>query len=697
MNDVAKPGGSSAELAADPRASRPGVDEFGTVRNLADRLLTIPDLSTALEEVLDGAIALFEADRGTLQVHDPRDGALRHAAARGFESDALARIPPPDRDFHSTCAVARRTGERVIASDIAEDPRWADHAQTAASLGYRGAISFPMKTRGDELQGVLTVHFREPRTPTEQQLTSAELLARLAAHLIERARSEEALREIEERYRDLFDSIDEGFCIIEVLFDDEDEPVDYRFLQINPAFEGQTGLVDAVGRTIKEMVAGHERHWFETYGRIARTGTPERFEDAAAALNRWYDVYAFRVGKPGENKVGILFRDVQERKRVEEVLRDAQERQEYLLGLSDALNSLGDPASIKNAAARLLGERLGVNRVFYADAEDKHWIVPGAYERDVSPLPNHPFAMAQFGSWMIDAFRSGRRLVVENMAEDARFSASEKGAHFDLSIGSQVVLPLVKEGQLVAILVAQAVGPRQWSKQELGLIQETAERTWAAVEQTRAEAALRDSERHQGLLLAELQHRVRNTLAVIRSIAGRTADRSENVEELFSHFEGRLNAFARVQSAVTRSSAGSVDFRAIVDDELLAVASHEGQGLRIRGPNVCLTAKAAESLSRAIHELATNAVKYGALSNEGGRLTIDWAVTPVEGDGRALAMEWVETGLREPPNPTHEGFGHELLRRTLPYDLGAETNIDFTSDGMLFKLRMPLGPDVLAE
>jgi GAF domain-containing protein len=138
--------------------------------------------------------------------HDPEAHVLRYAASRGFDPELLASIPPIDRDFHSTCAVAIRTIQRVVAADIPSDPQWAAHAPTAASLDYAAAISFPMKTRRDELQGVVTVHFREPRAPTERELRGVDLYARLGANLIERGRAEAALRRSEEKYRTLFDA-----------------------------------------------------------------------------------------------------------------------------------------------------------------------------------------------------------------------------------------------------------------------------------------------------------------------------------------------------------------------------------------------------------------------------------------------------------------------------------------------------------
>jgi PAS domain S-box-containing protein len=135
--------------------------------------------------------------------------------------------------------------------------------------------------------------------------------------------SELQLRASEIRYRTLFESIDEGFCIIQMIFDEHDKPSDYRFLEISPSFERQTGLVDARGKTMRELAPRHEEHWFETYGAIALTGQPARFQNRAEQLRRWYDVYAFRFGRPEDRQVAVLFNDITERKRTEESLEAA--------------------------------------------------------------------------------------------------------------------------------------------------------------------------------------------------------------------------------------------------------------------------------------------------------------------------------------------------------------------------------------
>jgi len=128
----------------------------------------------------------------------------------------------------------------------------------------------------------------------------------------------------EKRYQMLFNEIDEGFCIVEMIFDENEKPIDYRFLEINPAFAKQTGLLDALGKRMRQLVPENEEHWFEIYGKIALTGEPARFVNRAEQLHRWYDVYAFRFGQPENRQVAILFNDITEHKQAEETLQHSE-------------------------------------------------------------------------------------------------------------------------------------------------------------------------------------------------------------------------------------------------------------------------------------------------------------------------------------------------------------------------------------
>lgn len=132
--------------------------------------------------------------------------------------------------------------------------------------------------------------------------------------------------ESESKYRTLFESMDQGYCTVEIITDDKGDCIDYRFIEINPTFERHVGLSHTLGKKVSELVTNIESKWFDFYGGVAKTGKPIRLEEESVALNKWFDVYAVRVGEEGDNKVGIFFTDVTERKRAERTLEESNER-----------------------------------------------------------------------------------------------------------------------------------------------------------------------------------------------------------------------------------------------------------------------------------------------------------------------------------------------------------------------------------
>ncbi len=221
-----------------------------------------------------------------------------------------------------------RAGQTLVVQDCDRDPRTAGFEAGWASISARAMIVCPI-LRDGRLDSMLYLHQGEPRNWTTSDIALVEDVALRTREASDRAWSEAELRASELRYRSLFNSIDAGFCVIEMKFEADGTPVDYRFLEVNDSFEQHTGIADATGRWMRDIAPGHEQHWFDLYGRIARTGVSEQIELPAHELNdRWYMVHAYRVDDPDKHRVAILFSDLSERRRAELALARSREELE---------------------------------------------------------------------------------------------------------------------------------------------------------------------------------------------------------------------------------------------------------------------------------------------------------------------------------------------------------------------------------
>jgi two-component system CheB/CheR fusion protein len=196
----------------------------------------------------------------------------------------------------------------------------------------------------------------------------------------------------------------------------------------------------------------------------------------------------------------------------------------------------------------------------------------------------------------------------------------------------------------------------------------------------------------QGVLVAELQHRTRNLMAVVRAVTGRTLRSAASLDQFAARIEDRFSALTRVQGLLSRRDTGiRVAFDLLVREELSAhvdLAAQIAAGkVTLEGPaGVPLRSATVQIFALALHELATNAVKYGALSDRGGRLTVAWAMRQDTAPEPQLHVEWRETGVADMPPPDAPaqggGYGRELIERALPYQLGARTHFAFEPDGV---------------
>ena len=299
----------------------------------------------------------------------------------------------------------------------------------------------------------------------------------------EQKRAEQSLRESEERYRSLFESIDEGFCIIEVLFAPDGKPVDYRFLEANASFERQTGLTNAMGRRMREMVPNHEEHWFEIYGKVALTGEPIRFVNEAKALGFYYDVYAFRIGEAGDNRVAILFHDISERKRQEQ-------RQALLSEITSELAGLTTIAETMGRLGEKIGRYFGVVWCMFNELTEDCEISIATYGW------NAEGAASLKGTYRMRDYLSDEQLARNNAGElsivsdtqtDSRVSADTYGA---LGIRSFIIVPISRDRQWRFQLSIIDNKAREWRDEEVTLVREITDRIWTRLERARTEEAL---------------------------------------------------------------------------------------------------------------------------------------------------------------------------------------------------------------
>ena len=198
----------------------------------------------------------------------------------------------------------------------------------------------------------------------------------------------------------------------------------------------------------------------------------------------------------------------------------------------------------------------------------------------------------------------------------------------------------------------------------------------------------RELRERQAVLVAELQHRTRNILGIVASLASRTIGRGGSAED----FEDRLTALSRAQALLSRFEGDTVDLGTLVQAELEAHVDAKPPKVTVDGPEVRLGTTHVQTFALALHELATNAVKYGALKEERGRLSVTWTTEVNETGGASLVLDWIESDLDLPAEADRRrGYGRELIEKALPFSLRAQTSYELGREGVRCRIRLPLG------
>jgi PAS domain S-box-containing protein len=482
--------------------------------------------------------------------------------------------------------------------------------------------------------------------------------------LTQQALVEAALRKSEKKYRDLFESIDQGFCTIEMLFDEQHRPIDYRLCEVNPAFAEQTGLYHAAGRNMRDLAPQHEQYWFDIYGKVARTGEPVRFENEAKALNRWFDVYASRTDDPETNKVALLFKDITEKKLAEEALRKSEQ-----LARTAAHQAAAERNRLK---AVLQAVPVGI---VVSDANGAISLVNAANRRLWGE--RHPVAMsvAEFdewkGWWADGSARHGQRLAPHEWTT-ARILRGEDALHDIIEIESFDVPPVRR------ICLNYGAPIRDTDGRVTGAVVAQMDIT----DRIRAEEALRQADRRKDEFLAMLAHELRNPLAPISAAAdllelgrldeARVKQTSGIISRQVRHMTGLVDDLldvSRVTRGLVTLDKVRLDAKRIVADAIEQVRPLiEARGHRVAvhtPPESAFVLGDQKRLVQVMTNLLNNAAKY---TPEGGDIVLGMEV-----DGEHVRMTVTDDGI---------GMAPELMERAFELFAQAERTPDRAQGGL---------------
>jgi two-component sensor histidine kinase len=300
----------------------------------------------------------------------------------------------------------------------------------------------------------------------------------------------------------------------------------------------------------------------------------------------------------------------------------------------------------------------------------------------------HATIPADDGSAAGFALRTSEPVISENIETEARFRIplllTQHGVKSTVN-----VLIRGEDDKPFGVLEVDSRQFRSFAQDDVDFLQNYANLLSSAIKRVNAQAELAERAQHERVLKNELQHRINNMLTTIRAVARRTRARSESLDEFARSFDDRLAAIARTHALLSRTETSAVPMRELLTLELSAHGAVEGENLTQRGPALLISAKEAQGLSMAFHELATNAVKHGALSADNGRIDVSWE-TEVSSATNQLRIRWRETGITIEREPTRRGFGTDILEKSIPHLLHGRFERTLHRNGIECLIVLPL-------
>jgi two-component sensor histidine kinase len=274
------------------------------------------------------------------------------------------------------------------------------------------------------------------------------------------------------------------------------------------------------------------------------------------------------------------------------------------------------------------------------------------------------------------ALRTDAPVITEDVATESRFRIP--ALLIEHHVQSTVNVVIRGDGGPFGVLEVDSRTCRKFSQDDIDFLQNYANLLAAAIDRASIQHELAESALRQRVLGHELQHRINNILATIRAVARRTLARSESLEGFAAAFDQRLAAIARTHSLLSRTDNAQANLRELLAQELAAHGGNQGENVTLRGPDIWLPGKEAQVLSMAFHELATNAVKYGALSVKGGHIDVSWDMARTG----QMRVNWSENGVPIQGDPVRRGFGSEILEKSIPHMLRGSFARTFRPLGM---------------
>ena len=498
-----------------------------------------------------------------------------------------------------------------------------------------------------------------------------------------KVRAEQHLSGERERLRQMFDEAPGFMALL--------EGPNHVFAMANRAYHDLVGGRDVVGKSIAEALPEVVEQGFvqlldtvyQSREPFAGRATPVRLErDGETVEQKFVDfIYQPLIGTDGElTGIFVQGHDVTDHKRGE-ALRAAHNHVLELAIQDKPLEQIFD-ALVRTVEEWSTSGVIGSILVLDPDGKHlRHGAAPGlsdAYNEAIDGVEIGP----RVGSCGTAAFTKKPVFVsdieTDPLWEDFRELASEHGLRACWSI------PILSgRDEVLGTFAMYHREPREPTEQDLELVQVITRTAALVINRNRAEEERKRAERHQQLLVGELNHRVKNTLAIVQSLTHQTFHSPSPASDAIRRFEGRLEALAAAHNLLTQKSWES----ATIEDVAAAALGPFSNPSRceIAGPEVSVSAQTAVNLALALHELATNASKYGALSNESGKVAVCWKAT-----GEELQLTWTESGGPPVVQPERRGFGTRMIERTLAAEFRGMVDLEFRTEGVRCTVVAPL-------